>query len=580
MKTTFNSFLFTFFTLSIFLGFQVYAVPYDYSYVLGCVAKPGAPQYKGGIAVNPEFDEELKGWAAAGNAKISTAKSPDGNAYAVVSNIVTPQSDGLSLAFNVEKGKLYTVSAWFQISEGEAAVQGKVVTSTGNKTANFITAKAGCWTMFKGGFHVNVTEPAALHFDTNSTGFDMWVDSVSLQPFTQEEWNSHQAESLEKVRKAKVKFEVADQLGKAVADASVSIKQREPHFPFGCAMNFLIVKNEAYQKWFLEKGFRYAVFENELKWQATELKQGEEDYSVPDAMLEFAKKHNIRLRGHNIVWDDPEYLPEWVKTLPDDQKREAALKRANSVVTRYKGQFFHWDVINENMHYNNISSVTNHGADVFNLLHHLDPLPIPFLNEYNVIEDVSLQSFAATWKYLQKIDEIRKAGYNGPLGIGLESHFNYVEPNFPYIRASIDMFYATGFPIWVTEFDVDSIYKKWTLQYMEPLLHELHSHPYVNGIIVWGAMGDKKDGCWKMCLTDLEYKNVPPGDILDKFMSEFIRVPDTNGKTDATGAFETSLFHGEYEATVTRADGAQAAEPQTFNLMPGGDVTAVKFKTR
>lgn len=63
-----------------------------------------------------------------------------------------------------------------------------------------------------------------------------------------------------------MKFEAVDESGKPVADAAVSIKQRQPHFPFGNAMNSLIIKNKAYQKWFLEKGFKYTVFENELKW--------------------------------------------------------------------------------------------------------------------------------------------------------------------------------------------------------------------------------------------------------------------------------------------------------------------------
>ncbi|XP_057772872.1 endo-1,4-beta-xylanase 5-like [Salvia miltiorrhiza] len=573
------AFLITVFTLfSLFFGFEVYAVPYDYSYTLGCVAKPKPPQYYGGIAVNSEFNDELTGWAAVGNATIATAKSACGNSYAVVSNIHTPRSDGLSQAFNVDRDILYTVSAWFQVSVGEVPVQVKIVTSTGNQTANWIVAKAGCWTMLKGGFHVNVTETAELHFETNSTGFDMWVDSVSVQPFTQEEWTSHQAQSLEKVRKGKVRFEVVDPLENPVADAVVLIKQHEPHFPFGCDMNGLIVDNQAYQRWFLEKRFKYSVFENELKWGATEITQGVVNYTVPDAMLKFAKKHRITLRGHNILWDDPDYEPSWLATLSPVEKREAVLQRVKSVVNKYKGQFIHWDVINENMHYHSFSDLTNNGTDAFRLLRQLDPHPIPFLNEFNVIEDCSIQSKANPWQYLEKIDQLRKEGYRGPLGIGLQGHFN-LEPNFPFIRASIDMLHATGLRIWITEFGVNAIGNPWLVQYVEPLLHELHAHPYVKGILVWGAVGSNNSQCFDMCWTDANYNNLPAGDAIDKFMSKFITVPDTNGKTDGSGTFEASLFHGEYEATVTLPDGAQPPAPLSFNLVPHGDVTVVKFKT-
>lgn len=40
-----------------------------------------------------------------------------------------------------------------------------------------------------------------MHFQCNNSAIDIWADSVSLQPFTQEEWKSHQDLSIEKVKK-------------------------------------------------------------------------------------------------------------------------------------------------------------------------------------------------------------------------------------------------------------------------------------------------------------------------------------------------------------------------------------------
>ncbi|XP_057803078.1 endo-1,4-beta-xylanase 5-like [Salvia miltiorrhiza] len=136
----------------------------------------------------------------------------------------------------------------------------------------------------------------------------------------------------------------------------------------------------------------------------TEKTQGVVNYTVPNVMLAFAKKHRITLRGHTILWEAHKFQPKWQKKLSPDELREAVLKRVKSVVTKYKGQFIDWDVINENMHYALYSSVTNNGIDVFRLLRQLDTCPIPFLNEFNVIEDCNIQSKANTWKYLQKID--------------------------------------------------------------------------------------------------------------------------------------------------------------------------------
>ncbi|XP_057790170.1 endo-1,4-beta-xylanase 5-like [Salvia miltiorrhiza] len=281
-------------------------------------------------------------------------------------------------------------------------------------------------------------------------------------------------------------------------------------------------------------------------------------------MLKFAKKHHITLRGHNILWEDSKYQVQWQKMLSPDELCEVALKRVKSVVTKYKGQFIHWDVINENMHYSLYSNVTNNGTDVFRLLRQLDPHPIPFLNEFNVIEDCSIQSKA----------NLREGGYGGPLGIGLQGHF-ILEPNYPFIRASIDMLHATGLRIWITEFDVNTQKNAWMVKYVEPLLRELHSHPYVKGIIMWAAVWPNIS-CFRMCLTDNDYNNLPAGDAV---MSEFITVPDANWKTDRSGAFEASLFHGEYEASITLPDGSQPPAPQTFNLKPRRDVSVVRFKT-
>lgn len=60
--------------------------------------------------MNPEVNEELKGYTAIGNAKIATAQSPDGNKYAVVSNILDAPSDAISQTLNLVKDTMYIVS--------------------------------------------------------------------------------------------------------------------------------------------------------------------------------------------------------------------------------------------------------------------------------------------------------------------------------------------------------------------------------------------------------------------------------------------------------------------------------------
>lgn len=72
-----------------------------------------------------------------------------------------------------------------------------------------------------------------------------------------------------------------------------------------------------------------------MKWYSTEKHQGQENSTIADAMVRFAKEHNIFIRGHNIVWDRPKCQPGWVKNLTGDELGAAAECRVNAVASRY-----------------------------------------------------------------------------------------------------------------------------------------------------------------------------------------------------------------------------------------------------
>ncbi|CAI9769998.1 unnamed protein product [Fraxinus pennsylvanica] len=368
-----------------------------------CLTKPEEAHYGGGIVLNPELNLGLKGWTIFGDAKVEHQKSKDGKKYIVASNRNTA-FDSFTQKFCLEKDKLYVFSAWFSVSQGNAHIAAKFKTKTGDETAGWVMAKKGCWSMLK-------------------------------------------------VHKSKVKFQAVDQQGKALANATITIKQNLPGFPLGCTMNPLILDNTAYEKWFTPK-FRYTVFENELKWYMNEPSRGKEDYGPADAMLKFAKANNIKVRGHNLFWDNPKLQPNWVGGLSTDDLRVVTDHRINYVMSRYLGQMIHWDVVNENLHYSFFEDKFGANASTifYEKANQIDGNTIPFLNDFNTIEES--EGLASPAKYLAKISQIREEGYNGPLGIGLEGHFTV--PNLPYIRASLDQLSSANLPIWLTEMDVDS----------------------------------------------------------------------------------------------------------------------------
>ncbi|XP_061369017.1 endo-1,4-beta-xylanase 5-like [Gastrolobium bilobum] len=530
----------------LFAGLEAEALSYDYTVSIECLAYPHKPQYNGGIIQNPELNNGLQGWTAYEGAKIEHRESL-GNRY-VVAHSRNQVYDSVSQKIYLQKGKHYTLSAWIQVSEGNVPVTAVVKTTKGFKHAGAIIAEPNCWSMLKGGLTSDTTGPAELYFESKNTYVEIWIDSISLQPFTENQWRSHQYRSIEKARKRKVLVQVVDEQGNPLPNTSISIIQKKSGFPFGSAINSYILNNRAYQDWFTSR-FSVATFANEMKWYSTEYIQGKDNYMVPDAMLQFAKNHNIAVRGHNIFWDDPHYQPSWVPSLSPNQLNSAVERRVNSVVSRYKGQLIAWDVVNENLHFSFFENKLGQyfSARIFNEVHKIDEQTTLFINEYNTIED-SRDGLSTPAKYIQKLREIQKYAGNSriPIGLGLESHFPNFPPNLPYMRASIDTLAATGLPIWITELDVASQPKQ--AEYFEQVLREAHSHPQVQGIVMWTAWSPQ--GCYRICLVDNNFKNLPAGDVVDKLLNEW-GLKKLSATTDEDGFLEGSLFHGDYKIEIT-----------------------------
>ncbi|XP_058772211.1 endo-1,4-beta-xylanase 5-like [Vicia villosa] len=528
----------------ILTGFEAEALSYDYSSSVECLAHPEKPLYNGGIIQNPQLNDGLQGWTTFGEAKIEHRESL-GNKFVVAHSRKQPY-DSVSQKIFLRKGLHYTLSAWIRTTEENVAVTAVVKTSKAYKFGGAIYAHSNCWSMLKGGLIADTTEEAQLYFESNNTSVEIWIDNISLQPFTKKQWMSHQRQSIEKARKRKVAFQAVDEQGNPLSNASISVTLNRGGFPFGCSMNKNILNNKGYQDWFTSR-FTVTTFENEMKWYTNEYEQGKDNYYEADGMLQFAKNHNIHVRGHNIIWDDPQYQPKFVYSLPQNQLYPAVNKRVNSIVQRYKGQVIGWDVVNENLHFSYFENKLGNDftPKVFTQVHDIDPKTTLFLNEYNTIED-SRDGASTPPKYIQKIKEIQNYNKNIPLGIGLEAHFPNGSPNLPYMRASIDALAATGLPIWITEIDVEKQNNQ--AGYYEQVLREAHSHPKVNGIVTW--TGWNPQGCYKMCLVDNNFKNLPGGDVVDKLLREWGNRKLTL-TTDQNGLFETSLFHGDYELEIT-----------------------------
>ncbi|BAT10470.1 Os10g0351600, partial [Oryza sativa Japonica Group] len=445
----------------------------------------------------------------------------------------------------------FRLQPWLQVSAGTANVMAVVRTPDGQFVAAGATvAKSGCWSMIKGGMTSYSSGQGQLYFEADAA-VAIWVDSVSLQPFTFDEWDAHrQQQSAGRARRSTLGVVVARGTdGAPVPNATVTAELLRPGFPFGNAMTREILDNPAYEQWFASR-FTVATFENEMKWYATEGRQGHEDYRVPDAMLALAERHGVRVRGHNVFWDDQSTQMAWVRSLGPDELRAAMDKRLRSVVSRYGGgRVIGWDVVNENLHWSFYDGKL--GPDASPAIYHqvgkIDGETPLFMNEFNTVEQpVDMAAMAS--KYVAKMNQIRSFPGNGglKLAVGLESHFG-ATPNIPFMRATLDTLAQLKLPIWLTEIDVANGTNQ--AQHLEEVLREGHGHPNVDGMVMWAAW--HATACYVMCLTDDEFKNLAVGDVVDKLIAEWRTHPVAVATTDADGVVELDLAHGEYNVTVT-----------------------------
>uniref|UniRef100_A0A2N9HCS1 GH10 domain-containing protein n=1 Tax=Fagus sylvatica TaxID=28930 RepID=A0A2N9HCS1_FAGSY len=439
-----------------------------------------------------------------------------------------------------------------------------------------VIARHRCWSFLKGGFVLSSPTGFSILTLQNSDDKDIKIaiTSASLQPFTEQQWNINQQYIINTQRKRAVTIHVSDKHGDKLQGAAINIEQVSKDFPFGSAIAKTILGNLPYQNWFVKR-FNAAVFENELKWYATEPDQGKVNYTVADQMLEFVRANQIIARGHNIFWEDPKYAPQWVRDLTGPELQSAVNSRIQSLMNKYKEEFIHWDVSNEMLHFDFYEQRLGPNATLhfYEIAHMSDPLATLFMNEFNVVETCSdVNSTVDT--YISRLRELQRGGVFMD-GIGLEGHFTI--PNPPLMRAILDKLATLGLPIWLTEVDISNkLDKEAQAIYLEIVLREGFSHPSVNGIMLWTAL--HPNGCYEMCLTDSNFQNLPAGDVVDKLLKE-LQTGVVEGQTDDHGSYSFYGFLGEYQVSVTY--GNRRAN-STFSLSRGDETRHynIQFKLR
>jgi endo-1,4-beta-xylanase len=87
--------------------------------------------------------------------------------------------------------------------------------------------------------------------------------------------------------------------------------------------------------------------EGGLKWADVRPTRDAYSFTMADAYLRFATDHGLRARGHTLVWADA--MPDWTRSILQAEAEAILVDYIRTVVGRYKGRIWNWDVVNEPM---------------------------------------------------------------------------------------------------------------------------------------------------------------------------------------------------------------------------------------
>lgn len=236
------------------------------------------------------------------------------------------------------------------------------------------------------------------------------------------------------------------------------------YFPIGVAVTPGNLKDDE-ANLILEQ-FNSLTPENAMKMAPIHPEENRYLWNDADSIVAFAQQHGLKVRGHNLCWHNQ--TPGWLFKDPSGKEvtKELLLQRLKdhitTVVSRYKGKIYAWDVVNEAVsdkpgEYLRPSAWyricgEEYIAKAFEYAHTADPNAILFYNDYNEINSAKRE------KIYKLVKGLKDSGV--PIGgIGLQGHWAINEPPRPQLDSTIKKFADLGLKLQITELDI-SVYPK------------------------------------------------------------------------------------------------------------------------
>lgn len=235
------------------------------------------------------------------------------------------------------------------------------------------------------------------------------------------------------------------------------------YFPMGVAVSPMSLKGE--DSALILREFNSITPENAMKMGPIHPEENRYNWKDADAIVDFAQRHNLKVRGHNLCWH--EQTPGWMFKDQAGNKvsKEVLLKRLedhiNAVVSRYKGRIYAWDVVNEAIDDDSSNFLRNSPwyeicgdefiEKAFEYAHKADPSAILYYNDYNTERT---EKRDRVFKLLKQLKDKGVPVH----GVGLQAHWSLWEPSRKELEETIKKFASLNIKIQFTEVDM-SIYK-------------------------------------------------------------------------------------------------------------------------
>mmetsp|Transcript_13162 Transcript_13162/g.27849 ORF Transcript_13162/g.27849 Transcript_13162/m.27849 type:complete len:502 (+) Transcript_13162:205-1710(+) len=268
----------------------------------------------------------------------------------------------------------------------------------------------------------------------------------------------------------------------------------------------------------LRTEFNAVVVEHHLKWAplcvsepgpfddgSESRRLGRYDFHHADAIVDWALKHKMRVKGHVLVWHVTS--PKLLEDLAPEEVREQVRRHIFTTMGHFRGRIKVWDVVNEALAPNGTLADNvffrklgpGYIEECFRWAHEADPAAVLLYND-NKVEGMNGPNKSKADGFYRLLASLVKTGV--PVhGCGIQAHFNAAGtgrnrvPTPRMVKNQIHRLGNLGLRVNISEMDV-------RVSQLAPDLRAIAQRQIYHDIIAAALTEPSFDGLWLWGFTD------------------------------------------------------------------------------